>query len=740
MSDSFLVPRAFRRRSFDPSRWLAPFYLSACNRVGAGARTIGRPLVHNEGRIFIGRDTTLRSVPSPIRLTAVAPGAISIGDGVLVDEGATLFSQVEVRIEDAAVIGPGVVICDSDEEGRSGRVVIGRSARLEAGARVVGPSQLGPGAIVHAGAVVRGAVPAGAVVRAKHDNGPPARTDPTAPAVAKREARAVLVADFTVDELAEHLRVADLDGLVIHAEIAAFDQVAPTLMKLSSEEPKADLAVVWTRPERVSTGFRDLLVGGPAELDRIFAEVDAFAALLRANALAARHVFVPSWVLPPAHRGLGLLELRRPGPTNVLARMNLRLAAAVEAIPNTFVLDAQRWLAVAGDGGFEPKLWYAGKVAFTTEVLAEAARDIQSGLRGALGMSRKLVVVDLDDTMWGGIVGDVGWEHLNLGGHDPNGEAFVEFQRQLIALTRHGIALAVVSKNEESTALTAMRRHPEMQIKPEMLAAYRINWRDKARNIVEIAEELRLGLQSVVFLDDSPVERARVREALPEVYVPEWPADPTQYPGTLGSLRCFDASHISTEDIERNAMYATERQRSSLRSEVSSLEEWLATLDVRVRFERIGSTNVSRAAQLLNKTNQMNLSTRRMSEAELLQWANEAGNEAWAVYVSDRFGPAGLTGLLGLARTDDEVRLADYVLSCRVMGRRVEETLVWAAKKRAGALGGLKLVVSPKPTAKNKPCIDFFARAGLRVSSNGYVEPLASNEPPPSLVTIEGLQ
>ena len=128
--------------------------------------------------------------------------------------------------------------------------------------------------------------------------------------------------------------------------------------------------------------------------------------------------------------------------------------------------------------------------------------------------------------MWGGIVGDVGWEHLNLGGHDPDGEAFVQFQKQLLALTKRGIALAVVSKNEEATALAAMRSHPEMQIKPEMLAAYRINWRDKAQNIVEIAEELRLGLQSIVLLDDNPVERARVREALPEVYVPEWPTRP----------------------------------------------------------------------------------------------------------------------------------------------------------------------------------------------------------------------
>ena len=738
------------RRWFDSSRWLAPLYLSACNGVGTGTRTVGRPLVHNEGRIAIGRDTELRSLRSPIRLTATSSGTLSIGDRVFVDEGATLFSKASVRIEDGAIVGPNVVICDRDEDGRSGDIVIGPNARLEAGARVIGPALVGAGAVVLAGAVVRSDVPAGGVVQRVAERArvnPPEGSNGTAEKrvapspVPARQVRAVLLADFTIDELAEHLRAPDVnDGLVVESEIAPFDQVAPMLMKLSGDASKADLALVWTRPDQVSPAFRDLLLGAPADVDRILSEVDAFVSMLKDHASAARFVFVPSWVLPPANRGLGLLELRGSRPTHVLARMNLRLADAAAEIPNTFVLDAQRWLAAANDGPFNPKLWYAGKVAFTSDVLSEAARDIRAGLRGVLGMSRKLVIVDLDDTLWGGIVGDVGWEHLNLGGHDPNGEAFVQFQKQLLALTRRGIALAVVSKNDEATALGAMRAHPDMQIKPESLAALRINWRDKAHNIVEIVEELNLGLQSVVFLDDNPVERARVREALPEVYVPDWPADPTHYPRALSSLRCLDASHISVEDAERNARYATERERSSLRKQVSSFDDWLATLDLTVRFERIAPSNVARAAQLMNKTNQMNLCTRRLSERELLTWAGEAGHEAWAVYVSDRFGQAGLTGFLGLARADDEVRLADYVLSCRVMGRRVEETLVWAAKQRAGALGGQRLVVSPTPTAKNKPCLDFFERAGLAEGSNGYVEPVASNGPPPSLVTIEGLQ
>jgi FkbH-like protein len=741
-----------------PSRWLAPLFLSACDSVGAGTRTLGRPLVHNEGRIEVGRGVVVRSLGSPVRLTSTASGKLSVGDGALIDVGATLFSVSSIRIADGVVIGPHVLICDRGEDGRTGERVIEQDVRIGAGARVLGPGHVGRGAVVLAGAVVTGDVAPGAVVHplhtatpehtppetngVSHDAKPALSTSVSALAVpARRTARALLLADFTINELAEHLATVDFDGLTVDAEVGPFDQVVPAFMALSpSSTSRPDVALLWTRPDAVSPSFRDLLLGGAPALDAIFAEVDAFAAVLKAHASGARFVLVPSWVLPASQRGYGLLELREGRATNVLARMNLRLAEAVAQLPSTFVLDAQRWIAMATDGGVEPKLWHAGKVAFTSEVLVEAAQDVRAALRALLGMSRKLVVVDLDDTMWGGIVGDVGWENLRLGGHDPHGEAFVQFQRQLIALTRRGIALAVVSKNEETTALDAMRSHPEMLVRPEMLAAYRINWRDKAQNIVEIAQELNLGLQSVVFIDDNPIERGRVREALPEVYVPDWPVDPTYSPRALDTLRCFESAHITSEDVERNAMYATERERTSLRNSVSSFDDWLATLALRVRFERIGASNISRAAQLLNKTNQMNLRTRRMSEGEFLAWSSTDGHEAWAVHVSDRFGAAGLTGLLGLERDGERVHVADYVLSCRVMGRRVEETMIWAAKRRASALGANELVVHPLATAKNKPCLDFFERAGLARTDGGYADPLDSSDTAPALVAVEGLE
>jgi FkbH-like protein len=736
---------------------MTALHLCACSEVASGARALGRPLVHNEGRIDIGR-ALLRSLGSPVRLTATSTGAISIADDATIDAGATLYSESSVRVEQAAVIGPGALICDRDEQGRSGPLVIEREARIGAGARVLGAVRVGRGAVVTAGCTVTSDVLPGTVLEregrgdggAGHERGTDNVSGHADPAEAKpasaaspdtgRHLRAVLLADFTVDELVEPLAAPDHDDLHLVAEVAPFDQVIPTLMTLAaSNEAKPDVAVVWTRPERVSPAFADVLVGREPELAQILAEVDAFVSALKAHAAAARFLFVPSWVLPPHRRGLGPLELRGGHAAHALLRMNLRLIEALGETPSVYVLDASRWLAMARDGGFEAKMWFAGKVAFSGDVLVEASRDIRAAVRAVLGLSRKLVVVDLDDTLWGGVVGDVGWESLRLGGHDPSGEAFVAFQEQLVALTRRGVALAVVSKNEESTALEAMRRHPEMRIRPEMLATYRVNWQDKARNVVEIAEELNLGLQSVVFLDDSPIERARVREALPEVYVPDWPDDPAQFPAALESLRCFDAAHLTAEDLERNAMYATERARTTARSQVASFDDWLLTLELRVRFEPLGPDNLARAAQLMNKTNQMNLRTRRMSEAELAAWARGEGHEVWTVHVSDRLGTAGLTGIVSVARHGDEVHLEDYVLSCRVMGRRVEETMLWAAKERARALGGRALVALPLPTAKNKPCLDFFERCGLARVADGYVARLDAPSDAPRLLSVEGL-
>jgi FkbH-like protein len=294
------------------------------------------------------------------------------------------------------------------------------------------------------------------------------------------------------------------------------------------------------------------------------------------------------------------------------------------------------------------------------------------------------------------------------------GEAFVEFQHALRALTSRGILLGLASKNEEAVALEAIDRHPEMVLARDHFAGWRINWNDKAQNIADLAAELNLGLQSVVFIDDNPVERARVREALPEVYVPEWPLEKMHYTAALLRLRCFDAPALSDEDVRRAQMYVAERRRGEERARVGSVDSWLGTLGTGLAVEELHPANRQRVVQLLNKTNQMNLSTRRMTEPELAAWADAPGRTLWAFRVADRFGDAGLTGIASLEVEGGEARIVDFVLSCRVMGRQVEEAMVSLLVDEARARGARRVAARYLATPKNVPCLRFWTdRSGF---------------------------
>jgi FkbH-like protein len=724
--------------------------LRSCDQVGAGVRCFGRVVVKNQGRIAIGENTRFHAPWNPIELFA-GPGAeVQIGRNVQINYGTMISASRRVTIGHDVMLGNHCIVADSDQPGMTDGasngeplpVEIGDGAWLAVRVTVLPGAKIGAGAVITAGSVVAGEIPPGVVA-----GGIPARVfrsmatgadraataEPAAPvghhgrtngttapatpsstleAVPKRTtSKGTLISDFTIDELANHFEA--LPGPVgLSAQVAPFGQVVQVLMQ-EPDSQAADFAVVWTRPESAAPAFARIRAFEAVDPAALAAEVDQFCELVVRGAARYRFAFVPTWTMPHYERGLGLLDGRDGGVARALAAMNLRLMENLAKAPNVYVLDAQRWLSAAGKSGSSPKLWYLGKIPFSSEVFAEAARDIHAAVLALSGDARKLLVLDLDDTLWGGIVGDVGWENLRLGGHDGQGEAFADFQRAVKNLTRRGIVLAVVSKNEEATALEAIRSHPEMVLREDDFVAHRINWRDKAQNILEITKQLNLGLQSVVFIDDNPVERARVREALPEVLVPEWPEDKHLYRSALASLRCFDTPSISKEDQERTALYAAERQREQLQASVGSMEEWLKSLGIVVRGEPVGPSNLARTVQLLNKTNQLNLSTRRLTEAELLDWLADGKRTLWAISVSDRFGDAGLTGIVSLEVDGADARIVDFVLSCRVMGRRVEETMVHVAVEHARARGAQKILAHFRPTAKNKPCLSFWQSSGF---------------------------
>jgi FkbH-like protein len=560
--------------------------------------------------------------------------------------------------------------------------------------------------------------------------------------VDRKEYRCLLISNFTIDNFANYLNN-DTDLPAVKNIIAPFNQVIQVLTDKNLEcwKDNSDFAVIWTQPESVIESFNNVMNYKNVSIEKILEEVDEYSSLLLNICDRAKFVFVPTWIFPSYHRGFGILDMKTGiGISNILMRMNLRLSENLGKISNIYLLNAQRWTNKAGKNDFDPKLWYMGKIAFGNEVFIEAVKDIKSALRGITGNSRKLIILDLDDTLWGGISGDIGWENINLGGHDHIGEAYVDFQRALKSLTNRGILLGIVSKNEEAVALETIKNHQEMVLRLDDFAGWKINWQDKAQNVVELVSDLNLGLQSVVFIDDSPVERARVREALPEVFVPEWSEDKMLYKSALLGLYCFDTPSISKEDVERTRMYSTERQRKDLKKRIGSFDEWLKGLRIKVKVEELNEINLQRAAQLLNKTNQMNLTTRRMTESELMNWARKDNHKLWTFRVSDKFGDSGLTGIISLEVKNKTAGIVDFVLSCRVIGRKVEETMLYTAIKYAQSIGMDEIYAKYIQTPKNKLCLEFWRKSGFLCDEGDdiFKWKIGNDYPIPESIQIEG--
>lgn len=548
----------------------------------------------------------------------------------------------------------------------------------------------------------------------------------------------VLVSDFNAGNLGNFLQAGDA-APALRVVMPDYGQVIPTLLDAGQPcwQENADVALIWTRPEAVIASFAELLQGETIPLDTLLAEVDAYAAHIVAAADRVRTTVVPTWTRPVGDHGLGPIDLRPGGTGHALLHMNARLLEQLQPHASIYVLDSSPWVAAQAHPAMAYKFWYASKTPYTTETFREAARQVRALVRATRGRSSKLLILDLDDTLWGGIVGDVGREHLRLGGHDPVGEAFQDFQRGIKALQKRGVILAVVSKNDEAVALDAIDNHPEMLIRREDLAGWRINWNDKAQNIIELVDELNLGLDAAVFIDDNPAERGRVGEAIPELLVPDWPADKLQYRYALNQLDCFDTVSVSSEDAARSRSYAAERERSKVKAAMN-MDEWLESLELKVRVARLSADNLQRATQLLNKTNQMNLSTRRLTEAELQAWAAQPGHAFYTFWVSDRFGDSGLTGLLGTECTGSTCRIVDFVLSCRVFGRQVENVMAAVAAAEARDNGATTVEALFVPTAKNRPTLDFFSeRSGFSVrDEHRFVWDADSDYPLPGFIDV----
>ena len=286
-------------------------------------------------------------------------------------------------------------------------------------------------------------------------------------------------------------------------------------------------------------------------------------------------------------------------------------------------------------------------------------------------------MLDLDNTLWGGEVGELGWKRINVGGHNFIGEAFVDFQKKIKALKNKGLQLAIISKNDEKNALEAFKKNKEMVLRIKDFVSWRINWKDKAQNLKDILNDLNLTSDSCVFIDDNINERERIKSSFSDVLVPDWPNDPSFFSQELLKLNCFHSNHFTLEDEKRTQYYKEEQKRKKTKENFLSHEEWLSSLKIKVDIEKINSENKLRVLQLINKTNQFNLTTRRLNENELDNLLNDKSIESRALSVKDKLGDMGLVGIYLLKIKNKEIKVLDFILSCRAFGRSIEHFMFY---------------------------------------------------------------
>ena len=465
---------------------------------------------------------------------------------------------------------------------------------------------------------------------------------------------------------------------------------------------------------------RPALTDGAEEVSRkVQAEVSNWSALWRIALQDLGAQVIQSNFAPPAWRVMGNLDSRHPaGFSRFISLVNMALA---EAAPTEVTLhDVEQMSAATGRWEWgDERFYHQAKLPCSPECLVDYAHGIASLLLAQLGAGKKCLVLDLDNTLWGGVIGDDGIGGIRLGQGEPEGEAYLAFQRYVKALGERGVILAVCSKNTDAVAREVFEKHTEMVLRMEDIACFMANWDDKATNLARIAEQLNIGLNSLVFFDDNPAERSIVRQLRPEVAVPEVPSDPAYYVHALDRHRYFEALTISKEDLKRTEFYRADSQRQALGSSAQDLDAFLRSLEMVARIEPVDSATLERTVQLIGRSNQFNLTTRRYSNADILKIIQEPNWLTRTVTLRDRFGDNGLISVL-LAKTDSDALVIDtWLMSCRVLKRGVERVLLNCVVEQARQRGLPRILGEYIPTSKNSLVQSHYQSLGFTQIEGG---------------------
>jgi FkbH-like protein len=476
---------------------------------------------------------------------------------------------------------------------------------------------------------------------------------------------------------------------------------------------KPDVVFIHTTWQNVS-GFPELMEPETEVEQRVSREMARFESLWEKIHKGLGALIIQNNFDLPHLRPLGNLEASEScGRTNFLMRLNAEFAKHARNHSRFLINDIHYLSAQVGLNEWHGRTyWYNFHMALSPTATVSLAQNVAAIVKSVYGKSKKCLVLDLDNTLWGGVIGDDGVQNLLLGRDHPVGEAFLDFQRYVKDLQQRGIILAVCSKNDIENAKDGFS-HPDSILKVEDFSAFKANWNPKPENLREIAAELNIGLDSLVFIDDNPAERALVADQLPEVAVPEVGSDVSRYAEVLEHERYFEVDRVVQDDLNRSGYYNSNAQRSSYQSGFSDYGEFLASLEMTAEIGPFSAVYLERITQLINKTNQFNLTTKRYTSAEVESISRDPGFVTLYGRLADRFGDNGLVSVLIGSVSGDTVELDLWLMSCRVLNREMEFAMFDALVEQCQAQGIRRIVGVYIPSKKNKMVAGHYAGLGF---------------------------
>jgi FkbH-like protein len=536
-----------------------------------------------------------------------------------------------------------------------------------------------------------------------------------------------IVRSVTVEPILPFLTTeAVLSNYVLDMQVGGYGSYAEELLNPQSSlaKFKPNIVFVLLDLEDIAGRLPDLCADGIGETvdQEIEESVTRVAHLLKAfrSGSSARILF--QGCLVPDHTSLGDVgDANLPHSlTNAVQTLNQKLAALCTTISDCVFFDIDHLAARHGRANWrDNRMFLASRLPVSAPFFSTYSRGLIRSLSALYRAPRKVLCTDLDNTLWGGVLGEEGPEGIATGSAFP-GNCYLEYQQYLKQLSSRGILLAIVSKNNEADVREAFQtRAADLALTLDNFVATKISWNEKSQSIRELAEELSLGLDSFVFVDDNPVECEAIRRHLPEVAVIAAPVqEPWKLVDLLSAQPFFDAAVVTDDDVNRLNEYKAQAQRAELAGSAGSRDEFLASLGIVCTFLSALDAPLARSVQLLAKTNQFNLTTRRRSAAEVEEFASAPGGQAIAIRVRDRFGDAGVVGLALARNQGDSCIIDSMLLSCRVIGRGIETALLAHLAANAVRTGAKKLIGEFIPTKKNTPCADFYTDHGFALDSS----------------------